>query len=450
MSKPLHRLLMILLLILLIAGCAKEESPISTETAAPTAMEPSDPVQADSTIPAAFLSSISADDRRCSAEFPPNVHQPYIFTKDQDFQLIRILNQLKPDDFFPGASDGVKVAVTVSHNEHPVWLYWDGETTQFSFTFDNTRWAVCSENLNSFFEQLLKYSPENSTYEIYNVAPLNELPQTYSLEEATIDKVVVINEGDIRDNADVWDEFLKSTNSRIPATVRIMKYYSSAEGLEAVKDLYDLEFDGNSYYLHYVEDEAILSRHYHYLQNLTGQSAPLPSGAIQEYSLMYLSNEELRELPVNLRENDRFAKPGDDPFMVWCDYTVRQKKLPMPQKTTKVTLEVDLQPYVTVTDPAIIHAIELVFSEAEAYFTPQTCFPGPVLRFHSPDGVDLTLQLDLEDDLCIFNGQFYHYGKTDTSMLQGLWKLLDLEYWPKEIVEHDAFTWYFENIPVDT
>ena len=62
------------------------------------------------------------------------------------------------------------------------------------------------------------------------------------------------------------------------------------------------------------------------------------------------------------------------------------------------------------------------------------------------DGVDLTLQLDLEDDLCIFNGQFYHYGKPDTSMLQGLWKLMGLKTWPEEIVKHPAFSFYFQNI----
>ena len=446
MSKPLRKLICLLLCTLLTAGCAKNEAPSATETAPLLTTESSVAVQEAGTIPAAFLSTITADSRRCSAEFPPNADQQYIFDKNQDAQLIRLLNQLKPEDFFTGAAINPKIVVTISHDEHPVWLYWNGDITQFSFTFDHTRWAVRKEDLNAFFQQLLTYSPENSTYEVYNVAPLNELPETYSQEEAIIDKVVIINEGDVRDNGDVWEEFLKSANSHLPATVRIMKYYSATEGLEAVKDIYDLEFDGNSYYLHYADNGKILSVHYHHLWNYSSQTAPGPDGSFREYSLLCLSNEEMTELSRNFREDDRFSEPGDDPFMVWCDVSLRQKQLPMPEETSKITLEVDLQPYITITDPALIHAIELVFSEAEATFTPKTYFPGPVLRFHSSDSVDLTLQLDLEDDLCIFNGQFFNYGKTDDSMLEGLWKLLELDYWPEEIVKHPAFSYYFTRV----
>lgn len=430
--------LLCILLAALVCGCTQKPS---AEEAPNTQTVPA----AAQWHPASFLSTITAGDRRCSAEFPPNIQQQYIFSKEQDAQLISLLNRLQPEEFLPGAANGVKAAVTISHGESPLWLYYDGQMVQFSFVFDNSHWVVCNEELNAYMEELLKYSPANSTYEVYNVAPLNELPDTYSQEEASIDKVVILNEGDVRENAEVWEEFLKSTNARIPVTVRIMKYYSAADGLAPVKDLYDLEFDGNSYHLHYVENGKIQSVHYHHLWNLSGQSAPLPSGAFHEYALMCLSNEELYETPMNLRENDRFAKPGDDPFMVWCDYTVRQKNLSVPD-SSKITLEVDLTPYVTITDPAIIYTIETIFADAEAYFTPKTYFPGPVLRFHSSDGVDLTLQLDLEDDLCIFNGQFYHYGKPDTSMLQGLWKLMGLKTWPEEIVKHPAFSFYFQNI----
>lgn len=446
--QPLFRkffLLMIILCLLLTTGCSRAQEVPAAETTLPSAQPAEAPAVSAADTPASFLSTITPDGRRCSAEFPPDIQTQYVFTTNQDAHLIWILNQLKPEDFFMGSAENLKVVVTISHPEHPVWLYWDGETTQFSFSFDNTRWAVRSEELNTFLEQLLIYAPENSTYEVYNVAPLNELPETYSQEEAGIDKVVILNEGDVRENAHVWEEFLKSANSRIPTTVRVMKYYSAADGLDPVKNIYDLEFDGNSYYLHYLEKGQLRTVHYHYLQNFTGQSTPLPTAAIQEYALMCLTNEESQALPQNFRENDRFAKPGEDPFMIWCDYNVRQKNLTIPE-STKITLEIDLKPIITITDPVIIDSIEIIFSEAEAYFTPKTYFPGPVLRFHSADGMDLSLQLDLEDDLCIFNEQFYRYGKTDASMLQGLWKLLDLSYWPDEVVEHPAFSFYFENV----
>lgn len=432
---------------LLTAGCSRAAAPSPTEQTAPATVATTAPsVPEEVFSPASYLSGISAENRRCSAEFPPNPEQQYVFTKNQDTHLIWILNRLKPEEFFTGAADGVRIAVTISHNEHPLWLYWDGKITQFAFPFDSTRWAVRNEELNTFFEDLLQYSPENSTYEICNTAPLNELPETYSQEEAAIDKVVILNEGDVRENAALWEEFLKNANARIPSTVRIMKYYSSTDNLQPVKELYDLEFDGDSYYLHYVENGSIRTVHYHYLWNRMGVSAPLESGAQQEYALMCLSNEEITEIPPDLREQDRFARPGDDPFLIWCDYSIRQKQLPMPEEITKITLEVDLRPLITITDPALIHSIALVFSEAEAYFTPKTCFPGPILRFHAPDGTDLSVQLDLEDDLCIFGGQFYHYGKNDRSMLSGLWKLLDLEGWPEEIKTHPAFSYFFENI----
>lgn len=401
----------------------------------------------DAMNPASFLSTMTADSRRCSAEFPPNIRQQYVFSKKQDAQLISILNRLQPQEFFVGAAVNPKVVVNISHSASPVWLYWDGQICQFSFSFDHTRWAVRNQDLNDFFEQLLRYSPENSTYSVHNVAPLNELTETYTLEEAIIDQVVVINEGSIRENNDVWEQFILSTNARIPSEVRIMKTYSSGSGLKAVKNLYDLEFDGDSYYLHYPENGTVKTAHYHYLWSMLGQTEADREGNYREYSLFCLSNEEPTVFSHDFRENDRFAKPGDDPFMVWCNDSLRQKSLPIPDEITKITLEVDLQPYITVTDPGIIAAIELIFSEAEACTAPKNAYPGPVLRFHSSDGVDLYLQLDLEKDLCTFNDQFYDYGKGDHSVLQGLWKLLDLDYWPDEIMEHDAFSRYFDQLP---
>lgn len=396
--------------------------------------------------PDIFLSSITAEDCRCSAEFPPDIQQQYIFTRDQDAVLISLLSGLQPEDFFTGAAVDPQVVVTVSREEHPIWIFWDGDTTQFSFTFDHIRWAVRNDELNDFFNYLLQYSPANSTYEVYNVAPLNELPDTYSQEEAIIDQVVLINEGDIRDNGHVWEEFLKSANTRLPAAVRIMKYYSATDTGEAVKELYDLEFDGDSYLLHYVENGSIKTVPYRHLRNLTGQTAPDSDGAFQEYAMYCLTNQEPASVSPGFRERDRFAKPGDDPFMVWCDYSVRRNSLPVPEDVSKITLEVDLQPYITVTDPKVLDVIGLLFQEAEATYTPKTYFPGPVLRFHSADGIDLSLVLDLEDDLCIFNGQFYDYGSPDASMLPGLLDLMGSEGWPQEIVEHDAFRWYFDGV----
>ena len=287
----------------------------------------------------------------------------------------------------------------------------------------NGTYSVKNQSLNDFFTMINSYSPENSTYEIYNVAPLEDLPQSYTLEEAAIDQVVTFVDGDILDNASVWQEFVEETAKGSPATVRTMHYYSlpdpdryapelyeSIKGDYPKKYIHDLSFDGKTYTLRWFEEGKEITKTYLYLRHFTGE-APSATALYDRYDQYLLTNDAAatwEEIFYSSASSQLGAYI--DHYTVYSDYIYLPKNPTLP---TPVSIQViqEGKTLSTLEEEKLLHEILHLLQNAEDLgFEPKTYSLGYDLIFTEANGNQTTIQLVLEEDLFKLEGTFYDYG----------------------------------------
>ena len=75
--------------------------------------------------------------------------------------------------------------------------------------------------------------------------PLEELTEKYGAEQAMIDGCVVLRDGDVSHNQEVWQAFLDTVNAGQQAYVRTAEYHYYPELSQVTHYVYDIHFDGN-------------------------------------------------------------------------------------------------------------------------------------------------------------------------------------------------------------
>lgn len=133
---------------------------------------------------------------------------------------------------------------------------------------------------------------------------LDQLPDTYSLEEAKSDDCVTFENGDITHGQQVWDDFVKAAKKGKQKSARLAFYYTlddpsrySKEYYEEIKDDYpllfikDLRFDGKEYTIEGFEDGQLITKKYKYMLKYEGQPRS-PSAIFSEYTYYVLVNDD--------------------------------------------------------------------------------------------------------------------------------------------------------------
>ena len=278
---------------------------------------------------------------------------------------------------------------------------------------------------------VMKLEPAASTYEIYNVAPLEDLPPNYSLEEATIDQCVIMVDGDIRDNQDVWEDFISKEKDGNAATVRCVRYQHTGTGSSMF--LYDVIYDGSSYTLRGLLDGKVFERSFKYLIDTTGQGSG-EDGSFDAYQCCYLSNERNTSLILTSYVSDVPVNPDQSPFVVYSDL-VYFKETPELPALSKAVLSDNGTEYLTITDATTLTELHSLLSSAEwlGYY-PKTPNFGPTLTLYGIQGDMVVLQLDVESDLIAIDGDCFDYGPGydnfgSNNDIFRLWELMGLTEW---------------------
>jgi hypothetical protein len=157
-----------------------------------------------------------------------------------------------------------------------------------------------------FVLSLLAITACNKTKGIINAyIPYSEIPESYSLENAKNDNLVVFEDGDITSGQAVWDEFITITEQGKSYTVRLAFYYSlNGQGItpeheqyEEIKDNYprlfiqDLAFNGKIYMLYSIEDEKEYMFKYKYLKRFF-EASPRETVPYRETTRYVLVNDK--------------------------------------------------------------------------------------------------------------------------------------------------------------
>ncbi len=235
--------------------------------------------------PYAATHTFSNENAEASADFLTDGGGYNFFSKETK-ELAGILNTLEEKDFFSSPGVEAKTVIHVWNEETAIDLYSDGEMVEFVMEGAEKRWAVADNRLNAFFREINKHSQAQSTYEIYNVAPLNELGEHYTIEEAANDQVVVMVDGDVRHNQEVWRAFVTDARRGKEALVRCMQYDSQT----GTSRIYDIQYDRTEYLYRCILSGEVQTGLFPYLEQFSGV---LPEGQEADwYDYFFLCDEE--------------------------------------------------------------------------------------------------------------------------------------------------------------
>lgn len=135
------------------------------------------------------------------------------------------------------------------------------------------------------------------------LAPLEELPADYSLEQAKADGCLITENGEVTSGQEAWDRFLQAAEAGKPTVVRTGDYYTldasrcTPEYYAAAKDDYplfflaDLSYDGEQYTVTSYQDGKKREESYAYLRRFEGP-AESPTASYRSYVRYILTNND--------------------------------------------------------------------------------------------------------------------------------------------------------------
>ena len=269
--------------------------------------------------------------------------------------------------------------------------------------------------------------------------PLEELTEKYGAEQAMIDGCVVLRDGDVSHNQEVWQAFLDTVNAGQQAYVRTAEYHYHPELSQVTQYVYDIRFDGNVYSVEGILNGEKFRKEYQYLLTFLGQASN-ESHDYDSYIRYVLSNEPYETWEkANGITMDGSIKSERLPQVVYTDLIYETKRPQLPANPVEATLECKGFPVVTVTDFDRLEKLWILFEDAEFLgYEPKThsIGVGVNLFLTAGDGQQITIELDPDNDLARINGEYISYGKPDeTCYILKLWEYLGIGAWPEFLYE---------------
>ena len=269
--------------------------------------------------------------------------------------------------------------------------------------------------------------------------PLEELTEKYGAEQAMIDGCVVLRDGDVSHNQEVWQAFLDTVNAGQQAYVRTAEYHYHPELSLVTQYVYDIRFDGNVYSVEGILNGEKFRKEYQYLLTFLGQASN-ESHDYDSYIRYVLSNEPYETWEkANGITMDGSIKSERLPQVVYTDLIYETKRPQLPANPVEATLECKGFPVVTVTDFDRLEKLWILFEDAEFLgYEPKThsIGVGVNLLLTAGDGQQITIELDPDNDLARINGEYISYGKPDEPCyILKLWEYLGIGAWPEFLYE---------------
>lgn len=262
---------------------------------------------------------------------------------------------------------------------------------------------------------------------------LEDLPELYSEEQAMIDGCLVSRDGVATHNKERFREFVVRCNSREAGFFRIVNWYY---GEDSGFTVHDLNFDGSTYTLSWLEDGQTHSKEYRHLMHYSGETEPGDDAAYDAFEYYVLTNDNTAlwgGMP-----NSQSADTEDD-YTVFADYIYYPKKMDIPDNLAQAVLEFQNQPLVTVTDQEQLMKLRSLFDSAELLgYEPKTHSVGLDLNLilTTQSGETMTIELDPDNDICRIQGAFIFYGAYDEPCyILKLWEYLGISQWPDPVYE---------------
>jgi len=429
-----------------VAVCFLTERPAAAEgpETVPPAPTRTDPTQPDTALPTdpgiepplELTEALSPEGAQAVADFRDGTG--YGFFPDEAEELVRLLNALTAGDFLyePQMSPVLSVSLTASGRD----VYLESDTDLVVLVHEGIRWGIRDEDLCAFFRMI--YSVTD--YEEQNVVPLQDVREHYSMEEAMIDLCVIQEEGALRHNAHVWEDFWAACRAGGPATVRIWE----RTGDETL--VWDLSYDGASYCRYVYENGVLSTQRWEHLHCFSGYAGEEDRYHYDHYILTDDPDCTWDEGSHTLHHSGGHhgGHHGGSDHRVCSLYTYYPDNPTLPGTPVKAELVLEGQVILATTVPESLARLEIFFREAEETYEPKTYNPGPELVLSFAEGESITAVLDLNYDLLILDGAFYDYGPgyTEEGSYNALPELLacfSITEWPQPVLDkYGDYIWW--------
>lgn len=262
--------------------------------------------------------------------------------------------------------------------------------------------------------------------------PLEELPETYSAEEAMIDGCFVTTDAVARENKEVFRNFAACSWNGVPGTVRIVNWHY---GEDSSWSACDLSFDGNVYTLTTLENTFT----FRYLKQFTGEKAW--EGADHDGFDYYVLVNDDSVTFEDIMSGKLDMSDGKNPahWTVYADFTYLPKRPQLPSNLQKAVLEFEGEELASTTDFDRLEKLWILFTDGEFLgYEPKTHSVGFGLNLilTTQDGKNVTIELDPDNDICRIDGEFVFYGAPDEPCyIEKLWYYLGIASWPDVVYD---------------
>ena len=222
-----------------------------------------------------------------------------------------------------------------------------------------------------------------------------------SHELAMLEGYVVMDEGDVRHNTDVWVNFLDTCEAGNATSVTVVSFFLEDAGYDYVK--YVLNFDGSIYTVDYERNGELLQESAPELTYSTGllDSSNEPYDSYERYAL--------NDVVIY---TDLIASPEFEGV----------KEIYLHDKEGN-------PPINTYTGDALQPILELLWTAKYVPCEPENYVYGMKLLMTNRDGKELVIELDLNKGFYRYGMQTYKYGEV-SNMLAAL----KMEQWPDSVL----------------
>ena len=227
-----------------------------------------------------------------------------------------------------------------------------------------------------------------------------EMVYPLSQEMAMLEGYVVMQDGDVRHNADSWFGFLEKCRAGERRAVTVVQFESGSEYVR-----YDVSFDGSDYIVSFEKDGQVVTE--------ASQVLIIENGLCHDTAEPYDTYEAYLLNDIVLYR-DMIAQP---------DY----------EGVTEIFLHAKEgePPVESYTDSASVDALlQLLMSAEYVPVEPEDYVYGMKLIMTNRDGKELVLELDLNRGNYRYGMQTYAYGEVSDLM-----NILGLEKWPESVLE---------------
>ncbi len=232
---------------------------------------------------------------------------------------------------------------------------------------------------------------------------LEELPQNYTPQQAAADGCVVMIDGDVWANEDIWRFYTVACSRAENVKVRLADY----DGSGKIKRLYELVGTKQGHLYRLLDDGTVTEQHYKWL--VGDGDGDFEGDTYNMFQVYALTNEQpMWKLMKGVPYDD--STWGDSAVMAFCNLYMRYEHPPIPNRLQCAEIRNADGTAAVIWDQNKLEKLVEILGPAEGYSDwPKTIVWGSTLILTGTDGTKVEVRMMRYSAMIEIDGVFYNY-----------------------------------------